>query len=149
MYKGLINDEENIFVGEEAIEKYRRLHSSPGHVRLLCFTVFTFVKDPLQCHRFSSFLYEMEEKLHTTKCNVFICFRTKLGSDQIARNVFDNLVQPGWLAKKLLVIYKVMNYFKKRFPKLWRTLLPIFKVTRLITMRSNTIMLRLFCCSCC
>ena len=128
MPKGLINEEQNLFVGEEAIKNYRKLHSSPGHVRLLCFTVFTFVKDPLQCHRFSSFLYEMEERLHTNKNNIFICFRRKLGSDKIAKKFFDNLVQPGWFVKKLnIASNKGMDYFKNKLSVLRKTLLPGFK----------------------
>jgi len=124
-FEGLIDDNQNILAGEEAKEKYKTLHSSPGYIRLLCFTVFIFVKDPSQLHRFSSFLWNMEEILHESRKNIFVCLRCKLGSDEIASKVFDNLDQPGWFRRKLNFD---PNYFIKNSPFLFKVLLPIFKI---------------------
>ena len=100
--KGLIDDDQNVLVGEEANKIYKTLHSSTGYIRLLCFTVFTFVKYPYQWHRFSSFLWKNEEILHKNKTDSFLCLRSKLGSDEIASRVFDNQDPPGWFKKKLI-----------------------------------------------
>ena len=46
MFKGLLNKDKAVVAGEDARENYLKLHSSPGYIRLLCFTVFTLVRDP-------------------------------------------------------------------------------------------------------
>jgi len=128
VFKALINDEQIVTTGEEVCEKYKTLHSSSGCVRLLCFTVFTIVRDPHQLHKFSSFLWEMEEILHSTRTNIFTCLRCKIGSDQIASKLFDNLDPPGWFKKKLsFTSNEGMKYFNKISPVLLKILLSIFK----------------------
>ena len=107
--EGLINNDQFVFAGEEAREQYRTLHSSPGNIRLLCFTFFTFVKDTHKRHRFSLLLWDMEEILHESKMDIFLCLRCKLGYGETASNVFENLDQPGCFRKTLSF---VSNYFQ-------------------------------------
>ena len=71
----------------------------------------------------------MEEMLHNSKRNVFICFRSKLGSDQVARKVFDNMDQPGWFKKKLsIATNKVMKDFKTISTIFLKFVIPTLKV---------------------
>ena len=107
MSKGLINDDPDVLAGEEVNEKYKILHSSPGYIRLLCFTVFTSIKDPIKWHRFSSFLLKMEEMFHNSRTDIFLCLRCKLGSDEVPSNVFDNLDVPRLFKKRVSFLWSI------------------------------------------
>ena len=85
-------------------------------------SVFTFLRDPHQLHRFSSFVWEMEENLHQRRTNIFLCLRCKLGSDEIASKMFDNMDEPRWFKKKFCFASK---YLKILPPVLLKILLPI------------------------
>ena len=117
-----MNDDPNVLAREEVHEEYRTLHSTPGYIRLLCFTVFTFLRDPHQLHRFSSFLWEMEEILHKRGTNIYLCLRSKLGSDEIASKMFDDMDQPIWFKKN---VYFASKYLKILPPVLLKILVPI------------------------
>ena len=123
-------EDPNVLNGEDACENYRTLHSSPGCIMLLCYTVCILVSDPQQLHTFSSYLWEMEEVLHETPSQVFVCLRSKLGSDQISRIILDHINQPGCCKKKLsLAKTRVLNYLKIISPIALKILFSSIKVS--------------------
>ena len=119
---GLINDKQSVLAEEDAREKYRVLHSTPGNIKLLCAAIFSLVA-PEQWHKFVSFLWEMEETIHEEKEDVFVCLRRKLGSSKISKQVLDNSTQPGCLKKMLIDIEKkYMKSLKKVSPVILKCL---------------------------
>ena len=133
MFKGLHNKEKvylfQLVAGEDGRENYLKLHSSPGYIRLLCFTVFTLVRDPHMRNTFSNFLWEEEEKIHNNQSDVFICLRTKLGSDALFRFISDNLSEPGCFKKVVNgVTNKGISCMNKLSPVVLKSFLSIFRI---------------------
>ena len=127
--KGLLNNEKDVVAGDDARENYLKLHSSPGYIRLLCFTVLTLVRDPHMCHTFSNFLWEEEENIHKNRADVFICLRSKLWSDKIFRTILDSLPEPGCFKRVVSgVTIKGLYCMNKFSPVALKYFLSIFRV---------------------
>ena len=118
-----------MIVGDDARENYLKVHTSPHSLRLLCWTVFSLVRDYHMRHIFSNFLWKEEENIHNNRGAIFICLRSKLGSDVLFTTLLDSLPEPGCL-KKVVSRFTDKGLFcmHKLSPVVLKFMISIFRV---------------------
>ena len=86
MSNGVINAEET----------YSLIHGTPGGVRMLIGSAFTFLINPQERHQIAKLIKQEEEKIHESDIDDWTtCLRLKTGNDNATQHFLDSLQPPG------------------------------------------------------